>query len=164
MDDAPGHHETAVPLEEHLGRDALCPFLVLGLGIGEGQPDLVDFTGRKEVVDELNLGAQEGHVVQALLHARLGTAPETVSLDVHTDEVPLGVPAGEAHGVFPLAATEFQCDGMLVSEDAAGPLAPVQARTVHDGLDVRLEHVGKSRILLPLPELVFAHDGRNYSA
>ena len=63
-----------------------------------------------------------------------------------------------------LCRTQFQGDGVVIAEDRLRPLPLVQTRPVHDGLEVRFEHVGKCRVLLPLTELVLAHEVRNYAS
>ena len=157
--DAAGHHESSVPFEEDLRSDALGPLLILGLGIGESEPDLADLTRGKEVMDEFNLGAEESHIGQPLFVAGLCTPPKAVALDVHTDEVPLWMAARQAHGVFALATAQLERDGVVVPKNFRVPLALVGVLgALHRFLEVRFEDVIHLGVFLPFPKFAFAHN------
>ena len=72
--------------------------------------------------------------------------------------------AREAHRILSFAATQFECDGVVIPKNRLRPLSLMQTRPIHDGFEVRFEHVGKCRVLLPLTELVLAHVVRNYAS
>ena len=72
--------------------------------------------------------------------------------------------AREAHRILAFATTQFEGDRMVIAEYLLRPTPFVQTCPVHDGLEVWFEHVGKCLVLLPLTELVLAHEVRNYAS
>ena len=79
--------------------------------------------GGKEPVDDFDVGAQEGHIVDALLQGAGGSRPHAGALDVDSDVVAVGVGLGQLHGVFALAAAQLKDDGVLVVEIVVAPTA-----------------------------------------
>ena len=49
-------------------------------GVGEGDPDLVYFSGLKKLIDDFDARAQESRVVQSFVHGVFGAAPEPVAI------------------------------------------------------------------------------------
>ena len=140
------------------------PFSSLGCGSEKVSQISLTSPSAKKVLDEFNFRAQEGHVVQSFFLARLGTAPKPVAFDVHADEIPFRMPTGKAYGVLAFATTQLQDDGVIVAENLLRPAPLVQTGPVHNGFEIRFEHVGKCRVLLPFTELVLAHEVRNYAS
>ena len=89
MDDATIDEETAVAVHEVGGGETLAR--VLHLRVTERQPYLLYLIRSEETVDDLDIRTQEGDILQSFLDSLCGTRPHTGSLDVHPDEVYVGV-------------------------------------------------------------------------
>ena len=89
MDNAVGHEELTIALHEIGGGETLAG--VFHLGIAEGKPYLVHLIGSEESLDDLDVGAQESHILQSFVQGLRSTCPHAGSLDVHTDEVHIGI-------------------------------------------------------------------------
>jgi hypothetical protein len=97
---------------------------LLHLRVGEGEPDFAHLVGSEEAVDNLDVRAQEGHVLQPVAENFGGAAPHAGPLDVHADEVLVGIESCQPHGIFAASAAQFQHDGIRVLEETACPTAP----------------------------------------
>ena len=92
------------------------------LRVGEGEPYLGDLARGKEGVQKLYLSPQEAHIPQPLLVGSLGSRPEAVTLDVHTDEVVIPIGAPQLHGVLASPTAELQYDRVSITEDLIRPV------------------------------------------
>ena len=70
MDKPTVGEELTVTIQEPSGRETLA--WVLHLRITEGKPYLADFVLREEAVDDLDIGSQEGNVLQAFVQRLCG--------------------------------------------------------------------------------------------
>jgi hypothetical protein len=64
---------------------------LLHLWIGKGDPDLIDFARGEKVGQGLNLPSEEGDICHSCLVGELSSRPDTSPLDVHPDEVLIGI-------------------------------------------------------------------------
>ena len=114
MDDATIDEELAIALHE-IGRGKALAG-ILHLRVAEGEPDLLYLVGGEEALDDLDVGTEEGHILQSFVEGLGGSCPHAGSLDVDTDEVHVGVELGELHRIFALATAQFEHDGVLIVE------------------------------------------------
>ena len=110
MDDAAVNEESAVAVHEIGAGQSLAG--VLHLRVAERQPYLLHLILPEEAVDNLNVRAQEGHILQPLLQGFGGTCPHTCALDVNTNEIHVREESCQSYGIFSLAASQFQYDGV----------------------------------------------------
>ena len=121
MDEAAVLKEMAVAGEEVGAGEALRG--LLHLRVGEGEPYFLHFAGGEEVVDDLDVRAQEGDILQTFLQRLRGTAPHARTFDIHADEVAVGVAPRQPHGILAAAAAQLQHDGVVVLEELLAPTA-----------------------------------------
>ena len=157
--DAPGPEQSPVALQKGRAGQALGAALVGGLRVRERQPYLVRLPRCQVVLDELDLRTQEGGVGQSGLGSGMRPMPITVPLDVHADEIALGMLARELQRVLPLAATQLQGDGALVAEHPRVPLTPHFAGTVHGIAYGGLKDPFQAQVGGPLLSFGARHDG-----
>ena len=139
MHDAAILQETAIALQEIRARQSLAG--ILHLRVAERQPDLAHLVGSEEAVDDLNVRAQEGHILQALLQRHLRSRPHAGTLDVDTDEVHLWIQSRQLHRVLPFAAAQLQHDGVVVLEIVLMPTARHLERPLFNHAERILEHI-----------------------
>ena len=155
VDDAAIDEELAIAIHEPGGREALA--WVLHLRVGEGKPYLLHLARSEEALDDLDVGAQEGYILQSLVEGLCGPSPHTGSLDIDTDEVHVGVELGQLYGVFTLATTQLQNDGVLVVEVLLVPVTlHIKRNMLHYRVRV-LEHVLISLHVGEFRQLAFSH-------
>lgn len=75
---------------------------LLHLWIGEGDPDFIDFAWGKKVGQGLDLPSEEGDISHPCLMGELSSRPDTSPLDVHPDEVLIGIELSQPNGVLSL--------------------------------------------------------------
>ena len=102
VNDAAVAQDIAVIVQEARRCQALVDFL--HLRVGEGNPYLGHLVGGKHAVNQLDAGAQEGHIRQAEFGSQFGSGPHAGTLDVHADVILAREALSESHGIFPLAA------------------------------------------------------------
>ena len=155
MDRATRAQHLEIATDEARGGQALRH--LLHLGVGEGNPDLIDFSRSEEARQGLDLPTQEGDIRHTRLVRSLRTRPDASALDVHTDEVLLWIQLTETYGVLALTTAELQDDGAVVVEEVLTP-----ASTQGEGLLLQtceriLEHMGEGLHLGELRQLVLSH-------
>ena len=121
VDDAAIDEELAIAVHEVGGREALAR--ILHLGVGEGEPYLLYLVRSEEALDDLDIGTQEGDILQTLLEGLSSSRPHACSLDVDTNEVDVRVELGELYGIFSLATAEFEHNGVVIVEILLVPMA-----------------------------------------
>ena len=127
----------------------------MGLGVGEGDPDLADFVGREILGDVVDMGSQESNIVEVFGDRGFGTRPHAVAFDVHADVVDVGVEAGQSHGIIAFAAGELNHDGVVVAKDGL----PIS----FGGFGILdVVRVGEGGILREFDEFGFAHGVQRY--
>jgi hypothetical protein len=62
------------------------------------------------------------------------------ALDVHSDEIPVRILPGQSHGVFPLAASQFQYQRPVVPEEIPFPVSFQRMVPVEYFLERGLDH------------------------
>lgn len=122
VDSSAGLQDLLIQTQEFGVRQPLFYFTPPKLRIGEGDPDVAYLAGIEIFCDPVDLGAQEGHIVELIAGGDLGPNPESVSFKVDPDEVAFGMEAGEAHGVFAFSTGQFEGNGMVVTE-GIGPVS-----------------------------------------
>ena len=143
----------SVQIEELIAAEAFASFV--GLGVGEGDPDLVDFVGREILCDVIDMGSQESNIVEVFGDRGFGTRPHAVALDIHANVVDVGVEAGQSHGIIAFAAGELNHDGVVVAKDGL----PVS----FGGFGILdVVRVGEGGILREFDEFGFAHGVQRY--
>ena len=139
--------EAAVASKEIRRGEAFGGFL--HLRVGEGEPDLLHLARSEEAVDNLDVCAQESYVLQPFLQRLCGTAPHTRTLDIHPDEVAVGITAGQPHSILSASAAQLQDYRVVVLEEI---LTPAPTHLTHNVFelphrkfeDVRVGcHIGK---------------------
>ena len=148
-----GRCNLSVQVEELVAAEAFARFV--GLGVGEGDPDLVDFVGREILCDVIDMGSQESNIVEVFGDRGFGPRPHAVAFDIHADVVDVGVEAGQSHGIIAFAAGELNHDGVVVAEKGV----PVSFRFL--GI-LKIERVRKLVVLGKFDEFGFAHGVQRY--
>ena len=143
VDDCTLFHKLAVQVEEIRRSKTLV--LLLGLRVGEGNPNLRHFPRTEEIVYHINPRAQESGVCDVVLQRLFCTFPDTRTLDVNAYKIALRVRLTECNSVFALAATEFEGDGIIIVEKIIAPLALV-LKILHHQFG-GLHHIGEVRHL-----------------
>ena len=156
MDYAAGSEDTSVDFEE-AGRSE-APACFLHLRIGERDPDLRDFAGSEEGVEESDVGAEKGGVRYVAELDGAGTVPEAGAFDVDSDEIAVGISLGEGDGVFAFAATEFKGDRSRVFEEIFVPVAFERESFLTEGGPGVLENATESLDVGEFFEFVFSHE------
>ena len=64
---------------------------VLHLRVTESQPDGLHLVLGKEPFDDLDIRPQERHILQPLVQGLSRSRPHTGALDIHPDEIHLGI-------------------------------------------------------------------------
>ena len=105
VEDAVGANDLAVAVKE-LGRGKAmtriaCAFA--GMRVREGDPNLGDLVLGKEMLNLVDAGTQERHILQTFLIALLQSTPNPCSFDVDTDIIDVAMRPSQAHGVFSFA-------------------------------------------------------------
>ena len=169
-----GVHEGAVALEvdESVGGEYLLverheagrgePLAhLLHLRVGEGNPDFRHLARSEEAVDQFDVGPQEGYILYSLLERLFGAAPHAGPLDVDADKVLLRKATGQPYGIFALAATQLEHDGVVVLEEGFAPFAPHLEPFFLQQAEGVLEHVGVSLQIVEFFQFIFSHS-RNF--
>ena len=155
VDDAAVDEKLAVTLHEIRRRETLAG--ILHLRVGEGEPDLLHLVLGEESLDDLDVGAEESHILQSFVDGLGGPCPHAGSFDVDADEVDVGVALGKFHSVFPFAAAELQHNGILVVEILLVPMTlHIKGNMFHYRIRV-LEHVLIGIHIGELRQLAFSH-------
>ena len=68
--------------------------------VGECEPNLLHLARCEETIDYLDIRSQESNVGQTFAQRFGSTAPHTGSLDIHANEVAVGITASQAHSIF----------------------------------------------------------------
>ena len=89
----------------------------MGLGVGEGDPDLVDFILCEIIGDVIDVCPQESNIAQRILQRRFCTGIHAVVFDIDANVVDVGVEAGQPNGVIAFSAGKFNHDGVVVAEN-----------------------------------------------
>lgn len=113
------HQKTAIAFHEESGREAFAR--VFHLRVRECEPNLPHLASREKTIYNLNVGAKERHVGQAKPQSLLGACPHARPFYIHADEIDVWIEPAQAHGVFPLAATQLQHDGVVVMKIGLAP-------------------------------------------
>jgi hypothetical protein len=113
--DASTRFEKALVKPQELGvGESFFDFTPPKLRIGEGDPDLLHFSGCKIFSDPIDLGAEERNVVQSLDSGGFCPHPKAIAFDVDSDEISLRMQAGQANGILSLTAGQLKCNGLIV--------------------------------------------------
>ena len=89
MDNAAVNQELPIALHE-VGGGETFPW-VLHLRIAEGEPYLLHFVLGEETLDDLDVRAQEGDILQSFVERLSGTCPHTSPFDIDAYEIHLRV-------------------------------------------------------------------------
>ena len=114
MDQSSGLHDVGVAIHETGAGKSLVD--LLHLRIAEGNPDLGHFVGGEELLNQLDVRANKGHISEVCLQGLGSSRPHACPLDVDADEILVGIALGKSYGIFSLAASQFENDGMLIVE------------------------------------------------
>ena len=155
MDEATIGEEMAIAVEEPRGGESLTR--VLHLWVAEGEPYLADFVRGEEAVDDLDIGAQEGHILQSFVQGLCGACPHAGALDVDANEIDIGKQLSQSDGIFTLATAQLQDNGVVVMEILLVPMAlQVKGHVFHYRIGV-LEHVLVGFHIGEFRQLSFTH-------
>ena len=122
-------------------------FTFAGMGIGEGDPDLVYLIWTEKMLDLVDAGTDEGYVCEAFFTGLRQATPHTGALDVDADIVDVTMRPGQSHGILSLAATQLKNDGVVVMEEVGAPTALQRKALGHDALIGILEQVVERLVL-----------------
>jgi hypothetical protein len=128
----------------------------LRLRVGKGYPYLLHFAGAKALIQQIDPGTKEGNVAHLHLKRIPGAFPHPGALDVDPYEVLAGVVRGQARGIFPFTATEFQNNRIVVAENFSAPLA-LQRKSIGDLGVGWLEKMRESGIFCKSSEFLLGH-------
>ena len=156
VDDAAVSEEAAVALHEIGGGESLAG--ILHLWVAESKPNLLHLVLSKETVDDLYVRAEEGHILYSLLQSTRGSRPHTGTLDVNADVVAVRVCLRQLYGIFALAATQLQDDGVVVMKELLAPVAAHGKRNVTQHRIGVLKDVPIGFHVGELRQLSFAHE------
>jgi hypothetical protein len=133
------------------------PFSLLSpLGIGEGYPDLRDFTQSEEPVDKIYPLADEGDIIQSFILDGPRTSPEACAFQVDAYIVSLRFISCQSHSIFPFTTSQFQYDRMVVQEEIPAPFR-LQAKAVMNFLKIGLKEVFEIQIFPEVNQLLLRH-------
>ena len=152
-----GTEEAGVIVEVERRGEAFLGAPGLELRIGEGDPDFGHLVFGEQPVDELDARTQEAHVMHLVVCGSLCTAPHARTLYVDADVVAQRVPLGQRYGVFALAATQLQDDGVVVAEKITVPVPFERVVAVEHLVEFGLYETFESQVLTEPAEFVFAH-------
>ena len=127
--------------------------LVLDLWVGERNPDFAHFALVEQMVHQLNLCTQKGHVTQILLNGCFGPTPKSRSFNIDANVIPVRVHLGKTYSVFPFSTAQLQNYGIVVAEKG-GPLA-LMLKPGQNIFSCGLHHIGKCFVLLEPLEFIF---------
>ena len=116
---------------------------MLHLRVREGEPYLLHLVLVEEAVYNLDIGAQESHVLQPFVQSLLGSRPHARALDVHAYEVDVGIFAGQPYGIFTASAAQFEHYRVGVVEVHVAPMPLHLKRHVVYDRERILKHVLK---------------------
>ena len=137
---AVGGRNSPVDVEEARRGEATAATCVLGVRIGEGDPDFVDLAGREVGLEVFDLNAEKANVVQRFGEGDFGTYPKPGPLNVDTNNIDVGISAREFECVMAFPACEFEDDRVIIAENRRSPLAFWGMGVLEVG---ELENVGK---------------------
>ena len=115
--------------------------------VGEGDPNLGHFILGEEMLDLVDASTEERHILQAFLVRLLQTTPDAGAFDVDTYIINVAMGTGQADGVFPLATTQLEHDGVVVMEEVGMPLALQREALAHDAFIAVFEQVREGLVL-----------------
>jgi hypothetical protein len=84
--------------------------------IGESDPYFTYFMRRKIRVDFVNLSAKESCIVEIIFQAFKCASIDSVSFQVNSDKVSLGMNCGESDSIFTFPAGQFQSNRVFIPE------------------------------------------------
>ena len=148
-----GRRNLSVQVEELVTAQTLA--LLLGLGVGEGDPNFSDLVGGEVLGDVIDMGSQESNIAEVFGDRGLGARPHAVAFDVHAHVIDIGVEAGQTHGIIAFSAGQLYHDGVVVAEKGM----PVSFRFL--GI-LKIERVRELVVLGKFDEFGFAHGLQRY--
>ena len=149
------YEEVAIALKEECRGETLAR--VLHLRVAECEPYLLHLILAKEAVDNLDVGAQECHILQSVGYSLCGSCPHTCSLDVNANEVDIGEHLSQPYCIFTLATSQLEHNGVVVLEVHLAPSAFHLKRHVVGYRERILKHVLVSFHVGELRQFSFAH-------
>ena len=90
-------------------------FAFARMRIGESDPNLSHLVLSEEMLNLVDAGTNEGHILQIFLIRLLQAAPDACALDIDTYIINILVRPCQADGVFAFATAQFEHDGIIVS-------------------------------------------------
>ena len=123
MDFACRPKDPAVPIQKVGVCEPVLGPAMFDLRVGKGDPDFSYLPGGKELVDEFDLSAQEACIGQLFASDDAAPAVDAGPLHIDAQEVLVGKPAGQTHGVVPFATAELQDKGVIIAKKISGPSA-----------------------------------------
>ena len=137
---------------------ACVAFAFAGMGVGEGDPYLVDFSGTEEVFDLVDAGADEGHVMEVFVAGLGESAPHAGAFDIDADKVLSAVRPCQSYCIFGMSASQFQNDGIIVMENFFVPSPPESVALGMHFLVGGLEDIGIASHIGEFGQFILAHD------
>ena len=114
MDQSSGLHDVSVAIHEAGASESLVD--LLHLRVAESNPDFRHFVRGKELFNQLDVCSDKGDIAEVGLQGLGGTCPHACSFDVDANEILVGITLSKTNGIFPLAASQFENNGMLIVE------------------------------------------------
>ena len=122
-------------------------FALTWMRVREGDPNLGHFVLGEEMLDLVDAGTKERHILQAFLVRLLQTTPDACAFDVDTYIINVTMGTGQADGIFSLATTKLQDDGVVVVEEVGMPLPLQREALAHDAFIAVFEQVREGLVL-----------------
>ena len=118
---------------------------------------LVESLPEEASLDDFDIGAQEGHILQSFIEGLGGTSPHAGAFNIDADEVGVWIKLGQFDGVFTFATTQFEYDGVLIVEVLFMPMSlHLNGNMFHYRIGV-LEHVLVGCHIGKFSKFTFAH-------
>ena len=96
-----------------MGESFLCPGSPQ-LGIGEGEPDLFHFTRLEISGETIDLGTEKGGIGDIFLETFFSADVNTITFQVHAQEIAPGIHSGQSDGVFAFAAGQLEGQRVVI--------------------------------------------------
>jgi hypothetical protein len=135
---------------EELGRSEAVPCIASAftqMRVGEGDPYLGYLVLTEEMLNLVDAGTQERHVLQSFLVALLQSTPDARAFDVDTYIINVAMGTSQANGIFSLATTKLQDDRVVVVEEIGMPLPLQREALAHDAFIAVFEQVREGLVL-----------------
>src|SRR5690606_1920944 len=78
------------------------------------QPYFINFSLYKKLIQELDSSSQKSYVCQIIVHGTFTSSLDSVSLNVNTDIIPVGINGGKTSGIFTFPARQFQDNRLVI--------------------------------------------------